>query len=376
MGSLLSHDVRVLACGHCGAPNTVPVQGGWITCGYCQAGMEVALRQEESLARSPEEEIDRLHRLVALRAQDGRPLIPPPSVAPYLAAGAIAPRKREAALRAWRSALVELRARYASEPEERLYFLTVYLADYMWVRGEHLEFRALVESAVEVMRTRRYRQVSYCLLAGRAALFGDLAAAEDWLRPCDPTPYDLDMDTRYRFARAFMATIQGDYQEVLVQLGESPKDHPFADVSDLVVLMYRAHALERVRSVDAAATLLCRACREDPYTFQLLEDIRAGAPVELVMASLDEAKQRLAVLDRHPEIGALGCLPVFLVAEGLLISNYLWWQEDWFKSATAMWLIPLLLSPICVPLVFRAWRVIQALQRRAETRRALGGKRT
>lgn len=376
MAGELSHDVRVLACGYCGAPNSVPVQGGFVQCGHCRATMEVALRREESLARSGEGELDRIHRVSVLRAQDGRPLLVPDSVKPYFAVGGLAPGRMEAALEAWRAALLDLRQRYAREPEERLYFLTRLLSDRLWTHERHLEARALLESAAEVLRARRHRQITYCMLARRAAVLGDLAAADAWLGPCDPASYDLHMDSELRMARAFIATMRGDFEAVIAELAASAKDHPFADSCDALIHMYRAHALEHTKGADSAVEGLVEACEKDPTLILDLQDIRAGAPIDLCPQSFPLTSQRQPMMNRVLGCGPIGCSTLFLAVEVPMILNVLLWKDVWFDSPTATWVVPLVLGVLLTPfLALWGWVHFKLAQKRAERRRAREGGR-
>ena len=73
-------------------------------------------------------------------------------------------------------------------------------------QGDDLQLRAVLETALEVLASPSYRQVLRCTLSLEAARVGDVAAAREWLAPCDAQAYDLAADSAYRHAAAYLAT--------------------------------------------------------------------------------------------------------------------------------------------------------------------------
>ena len=192
MAGELGHDVRVLVCDGCGAPLNVPVQGGFVQCEHCRATLEAVARREPSMARAGVvNALDEQHRLAILRLQDGQPLLPPAELSQFLAAGGLIPAKESVALRVWQELRSELQTRYSTEVERRFHFLTLTLAEHHWAVREHLKSRAMLESATEVCRARRYRQLALCNLARHAIALGDPASALAWMAPCERQPLRL-----------------------------------------------------------------------------------------------------------------------------------------------------------------------------------------
>ncbi len=79
--SAFTHDARILACSGCGAPLDAPVEGGTFVCSYCDAENRVAARGTQPVIEAgvsgPVDEAERIRRL---RAQDGKPMLPPDSL--------------------------------------------------------------------------------------------------------------------------------------------------------------------------------------------------------------------------------------------------------------------------------------------------------
>jgi hypothetical protein len=85
---------------------------------------------------------------------------------------------------------------------------------------------------------------------------GDLAAAESWLQPCDAQSDDIQMDSAWRFSRAFIDTAKGNFQRVIEVLGQTAHDYPIEDASDDVCAVFRANAWEKLGRPDVAVSLL------------------------------------------------------------------------------------------------------------------------
>jgi hypothetical protein len=89
-----------------------------------------------------------------------------------------------------------------------------------------------------------------------AARQGDLAAAEQWLLPCDRQSDDLETDSAYRFSRAFIDSARGNFNGVLHVLGSGTQDVPLMDAVDAVCAVLRANAWERVGQLQTAVDQL------------------------------------------------------------------------------------------------------------------------
>jgi hypothetical protein len=158
-----SHQRRVLLCEHCGAPFEALPAGGSVQCRYCNTYSAVTQRDERPIfaalpahAALPEPE-----RLARLRAQDGRPMLPPPSLQPLMPNGHLEAWKVGEAVSVWQSTRRELRTSTDFEAAERLLFLTIVLSQYFFEQGDRERQRALFESALEAFSLPRHRQVSW-----------------------------------------------------------------------------------------------------------------------------------------------------------------------------------------------------------------------
>ena len=137
------------------------------------------------------------------------------------------------------------------------------LANHFSDTSDLLRQRAMFESALDVCMLPRHKQIMRGYLTRCAARQGDLAAAEQWLLPCDRQSDDLETDSAYRFSRAFIDTARGNFNGVLHVLGSGPKDVPLMDAVDAVCAVLRANAWERVGSYK-------------PQSAQLTEQMQTG----------------------------------------------------------------------------------------------------
>ncbi|MBI4951838.1 MAG: hypothetical protein HY908_07370 [Myxococcales bacterium] len=310
-----SHSVRMLLCGRCGAPLDAPPAGGDATCPYCHTRQQLRQRDESRERAAARQVMGEPERFERLRSQDGKPLIPPQSLMPYLAGGALAPAYAPQALAEWQQARLELASGAPYPTEERFYFLTLLVSQHFMEQQDELRQRGMLETALELVTAPRHKQVLRCMLARSAARAGDLEAAEEWLEPCNPWSDDLHMDTAYRFARGYLATVRQDWQGVLQALGSRIGDVPIADSQDHVCALVRANALERMgRGQEAVGQL--RQMMTSPDAVAAFDRMRAAhATLDLCPQSYAEARAMLApALVRRPTPGATGCgVYVFLV---------------------------------------------------------------
>lgn len=259
MDTSFSYQLRVVACDRCGAPLEASVAGGNFTCRFCHAHNQLAVRDEGMMA-PPRAPIPEHERIARLRMQDGKPLLPPPSLVHLVPDGTIQEWKIDEAIAVWNGARQELRvARSNYDAAERLVFLTMVLAQHFQGKGDKLRQRALLEGALDVVSLPRHRQIMRGYLCRAAVRAGDIQAAEAWLAPCDVTSDDLQTDSAYRFSRAFLDTARGDFQRVLQILGQNPEEVPIEDACDEVCAVFRANAWEKLGRPDVAAGLLRRS---------------------------------------------------------------------------------------------------------------------
>jgi DNA-directed RNA polymerase subunit RPC12/RpoP len=257
--TLFRYDVRILLCEQCGAPLDAAQEGGHIACRYCRAQNQIGRRNTTMVGaatagrpRMPEPE-----RLMRLRAQDGRPMAPPPGVEHLFGpSGTIEPWKMQEALTVWQQTRSEVRATGSPAAAERLHFLTVVLAAMVGMQGDAHRQRALLESALDVAALPRHRQALFRALARCAVRDGDIQAAEAWLAACDPVSDELETDTDFRLGRAYIDTVRGNFMGVLAALGSGPNDVPIHDSADGVCAILRANALERTGQLQAAVASL------------------------------------------------------------------------------------------------------------------------
>jgi len=256
MDTTFSYQVRVAACDRCGAPCEANIAGGSFACRFCNAQNQLAVR-DEGLVAPPHQPVPEHERIQRLRMQDGKPLLPPPSIAHLMPNGQIEEWKIQEAVAVWNGTRQELRSMPGNfEAAERLVFLTMVLAQHFSAKGDKMRQRSLLEGCLDVVTLPRHRQIMRGFLARAAVRAGDLQAAEAWLKPCDPLSDDLQMDSAWRFSRAFIDTAYGNFQRVLDVLGPGPQDVPIEDASDDVCTVFRANAWEKLGRVDQAIALL------------------------------------------------------------------------------------------------------------------------
>ena len=259
MDTTFSFQLRILLCTHCGAPLEASVAGGQVSCRYCQAVNQLSVRDDRPAFASHQAPISEQERINRLRAQDGKPLLAPPSLQALLPNGQLPAWKVQEALAVWQATRQELRATASFEAAERLLFLTMVLTQHFVDQTDRLRQRAMLESALEVFTLPRHRQVMRGYLCRSACRLGDLQAAEQWLAPSDRQSDDLETDSEYRYSRAFIDTARGDWNAVLHTLGGRFEDVPIQDAMDAVCSVLRANAWERLGNMQAAVGLLQQA---------------------------------------------------------------------------------------------------------------------
>lgn len=253
-GQSFGYAFRAVLCPRCGAPVSAPATGGAASCSHCGAGAQVSPRDERPLSQiEPAPPIPEPERIMRLRAQVGRPLVPPPSLMTLLQDGQLAPWKAQEAWALWQGLRNELAAAPRVDAAETFFFLTLLLAA---AETAPPRKRALVETALDLLPLKRHRQALRCLLARDAARAFDIASARAWIGPCDGRSDDIESDSDYRFAFAFIATIERRYADVLGALGPGPHEIPIAMSKAAACSALRANAYEKQGALDAAAAVL------------------------------------------------------------------------------------------------------------------------
>jgi DNA-directed RNA polymerase subunit RPC12/RpoP len=296
--TLFSRELRLLLCPQCGAPIEGTIAGGSVACRYCRATAIVAPRDESrdmaiAAVQSPVSEAERFQRL---REQDHKPLLPPPALQHLVVNGTMPPELVPQALGEFQRARQEMASGNASfGATERLYFVTLLLYGALSRQGKDAEVRALLETARDLLSDPRHRQVLHGMLARNASRVGDPSAAEEWLRLCNARAADIQMDTAYRFSRAYVSTRAGDYQTVLQVLGTRIDDVPIADGQDEICALLRANALERTGQLQAAVEQIVQISSGEPGRAQLVDQIAAANPeLALCPQSLAAARAQAA----------------------------------------------------------------------------------
>jgi hypothetical protein len=172
-------------------------------------------------------------------------MVPPATIADLLGHGALLPWKVQEAQTVWLATRRETATTASPEAAERLLALTIALANHLTVQNDRERLRALFEGALDVFSLPRQCQFMRGYLARHAIAEGDLAAAEEWLAPCDPASDDLQTDSSYRFSVALLATAKGNLKAVVEVLGKSPEDVPILDMWADPCTVLRANAWEK-----------------------------------------------------------------------------------------------------------------------------------
>lgn len=291
--------LRVLACESCGAPVQVAIGGGVSECRFCRAANRVAQRAQTSLAYNAPQ-IPEHERVMRLRSQDGRPLLPPASLGALFETGDIPPWKMDEAVRVWNASRQEVRATGSPDAAERVYFLSIALAQKFAMAGDLERQRALLESASECLTLPRHKQVMWAALSRAAVRAGDAQAAQDWLSQCNPRSDDLESDSAFRMAAALLATARNDFPSVLAAVGAGPNDLPIHDAMDDACAVLRANAHERMGNFPAAVAVLQDRMNRGPSARMAIEgSIQA-------MSYLQVCPQSFRMADQQHTLAAAG----------------------------------------------------------------------
>ncbi len=263
MNLTFSHALRVLLCAECRAIVHVATDGGAMSCSACGQHGEIVARDQCSTLqrRDGQVETSEAEQRERLRPQQGERLEIPESLADLVRDDPMAPDyepdQLQRALRAWDQARADIMRGGATE--QQFYFLTVSLQRELFRGEDEQMLRALLETAIETVRSPRYEQMLRCELACQAARAGDLTAAEDWLMVCDRRSADIHADSAFRFAHAYVSSRKRSYKPVLEVLGERYGEVPFAAGREGIIGLLRANAIERLGDADAAAQDLMNA---------------------------------------------------------------------------------------------------------------------
>jgi len=324
--TLFRHDVRVLACAQCGAPLQAAQPGTQVQCRYCGAALQVTARDDRAVLNpGPREEIDENERYRRLRAQDGTPMLPPASIQHLIGPGGrIEPWRVQEAVQVWNASRAESQSTGSPDAAERLYYLTLVLYQQ---EGDDADAahrkRAMLESALDALHIPRHRQVILCTLARSAIFDGDQAAAEAWLSSCDPRSDDLESDSHYRFTKAMLHTVRGQWPGVIATLGKDAQRVPIYDALDSACALLRANAHERMGDVPRAIALLREMMHKGgPAARQVLSQMMERyADFQLCPASYPaamQAHQASAAASAGASVGG-GIAKIFIPLGGIFL---------------------------------------------------------
>ncbi|MGB1015524.1 MAG: hypothetical protein ACPG4T_15415, partial [Nannocystaceae bacterium] len=270
--------LRVLTCESCGAPVTGAVTGGRARCDYCNAINMLPARDDradkEAASHSPT--MSEGERFQRLRSGDGQSLEPPTSLKRFVRDGALAPEVEDEAVQAWKAACAEVEKGASFGASERLFYLTVLLYGLWSTKDDDLGIRALIETGLQHLGDPAFRSQLHGMLSRNAARLDDVDAAAYWLSLCDANSANLHVDTSYRFSAAYLATVQQDFDRVILLLGSHIDDVPIADSNDFVCGVLRANAMEQTGHLDEAVNQLTRWLTVSKQSVQAIVEANAG----------------------------------------------------------------------------------------------------
>lgn len=232
-------------------------------------------------------------RFEKLRAQDGKPLVPPPAMHGLLGPGGLDPAKAPQAQQQWQAAATELQTVYSFPAEERLYWCYFLLAALYGQQGRREEARQLGQQTLPLLREPRHQQIVLGSIARHCALLRDPAGAQRAQQQLMAQSDDLLIDTNYRFTAAYLATLAGDDQTVLQMLGYNTTDIPIADAWDKICAVLRANAHERQGRGEMAQQQLTAFGATGKGVAELAEMVQINRELNLIPRTLP-AMQQLA----------------------------------------------------------------------------------
>jgi hypothetical protein len=310
--------MRVLTCAQCAAPIEGAPQGGSVTCSYCQAQNHIAPRDEridhQHLQQAPQ--MSEAQRFERLRQQDGKPLMPPPSLQGFLQGGGLSDHLIPAMQEQWKMAKHEVAQGGGYQAAERLYFATLMLRGPLIKQQRDMEVRAMVESALDVLTEPRHRAVLHGMMARDAARLGDPTAADKWLALMPPTSDDIHIDTAYRITQAYVSTAKHDFNTVLQVLGQRRDDVPIADGQDELAAVLRANAFERVGRTQEATQELQQIMVSPPHAQLVGKIIQSNAALQLCAHTFPQVAQQTQQMATNvvKSKSGMNVGPIFIIA--------------------------------------------------------------
>ncbi len=246
------YDVSVVLCWSCAAVVTSSPAGSNGACPSCGAACPVKPRQSilpppQGHSPGPQDP--------GLRAQDGRPLMPPASIAFLWEGGDIPPHRLNEALMAWQGARRRAAQGEAAAGEE-IALLGRVLSSASENAGDRLRARAVLESSLEVAPFPRHRAILLGATVRGAVRAGDVNSALRWWQHFDGNAQDLESDSEWRVSTAVVATARNDFMTVLNAVGPTFEQYAIQDALDPQAALFRANALEKSGQLPAAKAQL------------------------------------------------------------------------------------------------------------------------
>jgi hypothetical protein len=242
-------------------------------------------------------------RLAQLRAQDGRPRLPPPTLQAVLGGEQIQPGREQEALAIWQNLRGRAQAGDISASED-LTMLTLMLVQHPSLESQPLLSQALSESALDAAVLPRHKQEQTGRLCRRSVAAGNRQRALGLLGLMNPAPPELDADSEYRVSAAMIATLDRDGQRVLALLGAQKDAIPIVDSMDPMASVLRANAYEIVGNAAAAAQIL----RELPDP-RMLSLVQGAFPALRLCAQSSQGYTAATTQEAAQRAGAAaGCL--------------------------------------------------------------------
>ncbi len=244
-----------------------------VQCTFCRQSNVVGMRDDGSIASGAP--VDEAQRVASLWQQVDVGFMVHPEVTQLGEHGALTEHNVEAARQQWeRTRAIAGDPMQAATVGDDLMWLTTLLAGFYASQGDRVRVRAFWESTLEASHGPRQRQFSRGSLCRLSVNDGDLAAATQWLRPCDPQPGDLCSDSTYRLSYAFITTVQGQFDNVLLALGQTANELPWFFSLRLLATAVRANAIERQGDVARAADQLRQLAAASPDAAAVLPAMR------------------------------------------------------------------------------------------------------
>lgn len=326
------HDVRILACASCGAPLDVPIGGGAVACRYCRATSHFSARNEQAhitqLQSRPQ--VDEYQRYLKLKADDGKPMLPPQGLEHLIVGGSLPPQLLHEGRAEWQRALAEVRQGAGYGVHDRLVFITEMLYGALAASRQELQARAVVETTLETLIAPGHRSIMAGMLARSAARLGDASSAGAWLASCDPVSQEIAVDSDFRMSAAYVATVRHDFATVLHYLGQRAGDVPLAGSVSHICALLRANALERSgRIADAQRELEGLVQRAGVDALVEMRAFNAGLALcptvaDVVMRNLQARKQAQveAASSFSKGIWKLVSMPFPVIGVALIIGGF------------------------------------------------------